>query len=546
MIEQLTVQDYILFEKAQIDFRRGMSVITGETGAGKSLLIDAIQAISGGRTSKGAVRKGKEKAVLEMVLSDPDEEVRSLLEENGFDSSDSLIITRIISESGKNRTLLNSRVTTNAFVSKIVSRMVDIHSQMDTITLMDPALQLQLLDRFAANDELRAQTETAYRALHKTVLEIKKLKQEAFSKEHLDAITRDLEEIQAMDVQEGELEKLETAIAKAQDQASTLEDLSEALYLYRREQGISDSLYQAASQLGAHAATEAIGAKLMDLYYEVVDQFDQAGEIRSELGDGSSRLDEMEERELNVRSLLKKHGCSYESLKKAEADLNAQAERILHRQDVFDRLETLKKQQLREYTQAASRLHQSRRAVVPALKEQVEAHARDLMLEHCVFDVHFEKKPVSADGMDAIEFYVSMNPGQAPTPLKQSASGGELSRLMLALKVVFQAENGIGTLIFDEIDTGVSGRVALAMGSKMHTLSEQYQVLCITHLPSVAVWADDHYRVAKSTDGLSTKTNVRLLSEDEHIEELAIMAGGTADAKSVESMRELAQRVRHG
>ncbi len=546
MIEQLTVRDYILFENAQIDFNTGMSVITGETGAGKSLLIDAIQAISGGRLSKGVVRKGKDKAVLEMVLSDPDQEVRAMLEENGFDASEDIVITRIVSESGKNRMLLNSRVTTNAFVSKIVARMVDIHSQMDTVTLMDPALQLELLDRYAGNGQLKEKTKAAYQALHKTVVEIKKLKSQTFTNEHLEKITKDLEEIQSAAIQENELEELEEKIKKAQDSSDALEDVSEALYLWRKESGISDQLYQAASALQSHAASEAIGSRLLDLYYQITDQFDLADEIKTELNDGAEDLDKMEERDFTIRSLYKKHGGTYQKVMEAEQSLNEQAERILHRQDVLDKLEKQKKEQLREYTHAASFLHQARAAAVPELKAKIEEHARDLMLEHCVFDVHFDKKPVSADGMDAIEFYASMNPGVAPSPLKQSASGGELSRLMLALKVVFQAENGIGTLVFDEIDTGVSGKVALAMGSKMHKLSENYQVLSITHLPSVAVWADDHYRVFKSTDGTITKTQVELLDEPKHIEELAIMANGSADAKSIESMEQLARRVRNG
>ncbi|UNT92487.1 hypothetical protein [Allobaculum sp. Allo2] len=257
-------------------------------------------------------------------------------------------------------------------------------------------------------------------------------------------------------------------------------------------------------------------------------------------------LDKMQERLFLIKDLFRENGGTYESMTKAAKDMEEQIDQILHRQDVFERLEKERRHVMSEYTKQASLLHQARKAVVPALKELVEKHARDLMLEHCVFDIHFDKKQPSSDGMDAVEFYASMNPGQAPSPLKASASGGELSRLMLALKVVFQAEDGIGTLVFDEIDTGVSGKVALAMGSKMHALAKDYQVLCITHLPSVAVWADDHYCVSKSTDGTITTTQVSELSQEDHFKELAIMASGNADEAGVSSMKELARRVRHG
>lgn len=546
MIEQLSVQDYILFEQADVDFQNNMSVITGETGAGKSLLIDAIEAISGGRVSKNVVRKGKEKAVLQMVLSNPSDEVKALLEENGFDASEDIILTRIISATGKSRMLLNSRTTTNTFVSQIVSRMVDIHSQMDTIRLMDPELQLSLLDRYAKTEELRQKTAEAYSVLHKKAVELRKLKNETFSDKHLEAITKQMDEIKNAKVQKGELEELEKKIEEADLAQAALESLSQALYFWKKENGISDEMYSAIRLLESAPASAEYGSRLHDLYYQVQDLFEQISDTKAEAGEGAEHLDEMQEREFKIRTLYKKYGGSYESLMETLEDLNTQVDRILHRQDLFDRLEKEKKEATKAYTALASQLHKQRKAAVPALKEQIESHARDLMLEHCTFDIHFEKKNPSKDGMDLIEFYASMNPGQPLTSIKQSASGGELSRLMLALKVVFQAENGIGTLVFDEIDTGVSGKVALAMGSKMHALAGSYQVLCITHLPSVAVWADDHYRVFKSTDGATTKTSVQALDEQQHYEELAIMANGSAEPTAVESMKELAARVRHG
>lgn len=544
MIEQLMVQDYILFENAQIDFRRNMSVITGETGAGKSLLIDAIEAISGGRASKHVVRKGKDKAVLQMVLSEPNEEVKAMLSENGFDGEEDLILTRIVSASGKSRMLLNSRITTNAFVAQLVAKMVDVHSQMDTIRLLDPALQLDLLDRFAKTESLREQTAEAYTLLHQQVQELRKLKRETLSEDYLESLAAQLEEIKNANVQPGELEELAKQIQEAAAVQASVENLAEAYYAWKKDQGISDSLYQAMRLLEATPTKEDFGGKLRNLYYEMQDIFEQVEGLQHGALEGANQLDRLQEREHQLKLLFRKYGGSYESMMAAYEQINQQVDRFLHRQELFEQLEKERKEAAKVYRDLASQLHAKRQAVIPELKQQIEGHAKDLMLEHCQFDIRFENKPASKDGMDAIEFIASMNPGQPMTPIKQSASGGELARLMLALKVVFQAENGIGTLIFDEIDTGVSGKVALAMGAKMHALAKSYQVLCITHLPSVAVWADDHYRVRKETDGLTTKTDVKLLDEPSHYEELAIMANGSADPTAVESMKELALRVR--
>lgn len=546
MIEQLSVQDYILFEHAMIDFKNGMSVITGETGAGKSLLIDAVHALSGARVSRNDVRRGKEKAVLQMVLSDPSSEVVAMMEENGFDTPDEIIITRIIQSNGKSRTLVNDRVSTSTFVSSIVAKMVDIHSQMDTIRLANPEVQLEMLDRYARNEDLLNQTSQAYKRLHQAAVNIRKLKNEAFSENALLEIDQQLEAIEQAAIKNGELEELEKKIERAQAVEGNLDAMKESLYLWKKEQGIQEQLYSAMSEAETIKSDQDWAGEMSDLYYRLEDLFERLDGAKNELSEGGVSLDALIDREQLIRRMFKRYGGSFEALEKTKADLSEKAERIIHRQDLLDKLEKEKKEALKAYTQAASALHKSRQEAVAPLKEKIESHARDLMLEHCQFDIRFSKKAPSKDGMDVIEFVASMNPGQPEAPIRHAASGGELSRLMLALKVVFQAQDGIGTLVFDEIDTGVSGKVALAMGSKMHKLSENYQVLCITHLPSVAVWADTHYRVVKSSDGQTTLTQVQELDEPTHFEELASMANGSAEPSAVESMKKLAGQVRHG
>lgn len=546
MIEQLMVKDYILFDQAQIDFKNNMSVITGETGAGKSLLIDAIGYLSGERMSSNVVRKGKDKAILQMILSNPSQEVIQLLEENGFDAEDEIIIRRIVQANGKGRMTINSQAATNSFVKKIVDLMVDVHSQMDTIKLMDPEVQLELLDSYAKTTELKDQTAQAYTEFSKIRSKLRQMKNETFSDAELEFITSQLNEINDAAIQPGELEDLSEKIKIAQSAQKNLEDYSSVLYLFNKDQGVQEQLASALKILKKNSSAQKSAEMLNDLYYSFIDVSETIRQEKEELNSFEEDLDSMQEREFLIKKLFRKYKGSYDSLMETKKDLEEKIDRILHRQDMFDRLEKEMKQAYARYLTLAKELSAKRESVFGDLKEQIEKHARELMLDHCVFEIQNHKKEASKDGIDDIVFMVSMNPGSPLTTLKQSASGGELSRLMLALKVVFQASNGIGTLIFDEIDTGVSGKVALAMGSKMHTLAENYQVLCITHLASVAVWADDHYHVRKEAQDEITSTSVRLLDEKEHIEELAIMTSGTAAPSAIQSMKALSDEVRHG
>lgn len=314
----------------------------------------------------------------------------------------------------------------------------------------------------------------------------------------------------------------------------------------RKDTGVLDQLSAAARALKNNGHYVEQADKLNDAYFTLSEVQDELENAKEQIDGIGASLDDLQEREFTLKKLYRKYGGSYENLKKTEKAHDEAIERILHRQDVFDRLEKQRKAALARYAKAARALSAKRQASFEALQQKVEENARDLMLEHARFVIERKEKKLARDGIDQLEFMVAMNPGQPFTPLKQSASGGELSRLMLAMKVVFQAQGGVGTLVFDEIDTGVSGKVALSMGGKMHDLAENYQVLCITHLASVAVWADEHFHVAKSSDGDSTRTTVSELNEDEHVRELAIMTNGSASESAVESMKDLVQEVRHG
>ncbi|WP_301075139.1 DNA repair protein RecN [Faecalibaculum rodentium] len=543
MIEQITVQNYILFDKASVEFEDGMSVITGETGAGKSLLIDAIGYLCGGRIQGSIVRQGQDKAVLRMVLtSSPAAD--ALLAEHGFEPEEVLTITRTVNASGKSQVRLNGQITTLGFIRQLTARLIDIHSQLDTIQLMDPAVQLDLLDQYAGVD--RQGVQDAWKEFASARQALQQAQNETYSDEELEFVTAQLNEIDSAKAGEGELEQLQESIRTASRSQKTEEEVREILGLLKKDGGILESVYELARVMKKNPGLAGRSDEIQSLYYQLESVGEEAQEQLDSVRDQARDLDAMQDREYQLKRLYRKYGGSREAMMEKRQALETRVDRILHRQDLFDKLEKQKKAALAAYVEKARALSKAREAVIPELQEQILSHARDLMLEHARFEIRRTDKTPGETGMDDITFYASMNPGQPLTPVRQSASGGELSRLMLALKTVFQTREGIDTIIFDEIDTGVSGKVALAMGSKMHKIAENRQVLCITHLASVAVWADRHFTVTKESDGQTTLTRISELDHEETLRELAIMAHGHATEQAVDGMRELQKEVLDG
>jgi DNA repair protein RecN (Recombination protein N) len=544
VIEQLSVKDYVLFKSCIIDFTDGMSVITGETGAGKSLLIDAIGYLSGNRIKSNVIRNGKDKAVLSMVLTANDR-VNAILEENGFEVDDQVIISRTILNNNKSTVRINQQITTLSFVRKIVNLLVDIHSQMDTYRLMDTSVQMELLDSYAKTMDLKVSVKEAYVKYSNVLHELETLKNEEFSDAELEFLTTQLDEIENANIQEDELDALNDQIHEATSWYKNSEDLSSCLYEIDKENGALDSLYTLYKQASKSPILNDYEESFKNLYYSLQGVDEELKHMRDTHSNDSLDLDSLQSRQYLIKKLYRKYGGSYTSLMESKKSITDKIDRIIHRQDVFDKLEKEKEESFTAYMKLANALSLKRKEVFSQLESKVMEHCKDLMLENARFMISCMEKKPSSNGIDDIEFLVSMNPGQDFSSLSASASGGELSRLMLALKVVFQASNGIETIIFDEIDTGVSGKVALAMGAKMKALSKNYQVLCITHLASVAVYANTHYLVNKKVSASETITNVQELDQDKTIQELAVMTSGEASQKAKESMQDLWVKI-HG
>jgi DNA repair protein RecN (Recombination protein N) len=544
VIEQLSVKDYVLFKSCIIDFKNGMSVITGETGAGKSLLIDAIGYLSGDRIKSNVIRNGKDKAILSMVLTS-NEKVNAILEENGFEVDDQVIISRTVLNNNKSTVRINQQITTLSFVRKIVNLLVDIHSQMDTYRLMDTSVQMELLDSYAKTMGLKASVNEAYVKYSNVLHELETIKSEEFSDAELEFLTAQLDEIENANVQENELDALNDQIHEATSWYKNSEDLSSCLYEIDKENGALDSLYTLYKQASKSPILNDYEESFKNLYYSLQSVDEELKHMRDTHSNDSLDLNSLQSRQYLIKKLYRKYGGSYTSLMESKKSITDKIDRIIHRQDVFDKLEKEKEESFTLYMKLANALSLKRKEVFSQLESKVMEHCKDLMLENARFMISCMEKKPSNNGIDDIEFLVSMNPGQDFSSLSASASGGELSRLMLALKVVFQASNGIETIIFDEIDTGVSGKVALAMGAKMKALSKNYQVLCITHLASVAVYANTHYLVNKKTSASETITSVQELDQDKTIQELAVMTSGEASQKAKESMQDLWVKI-HG
>ena len=544
MIEQLSVKDYVLFKSCIIDFTDGMSVITGETGAGKSLLIDAIGYLSGNRIKSNVIRNGKDKAILSMVLTSNDR-VNAILEENGYEVDDQVIISRTILNNNKSTVRINQQITTLSFVRKIVNLLVDIHSQMDTYRLMDTSVQMELLDSYAKTMDLKASVKEAYMKYSNVLHELETLKNEEFSDAELEFLTTQLDEIENANIQEDELDALNDQIHEATSWYKNSEDLSSCLYEIDKENGALDSLYTLYKQASKSPILNDYEESFKNLYYSLQSVDEELKHMRDTHSNDSLDLDSLQSRQYLIKKLYRKYGGSYTSLMESKKSITDKIDRIIHRQDVFDKLEKEKEESFAAYMKLAKALSLKRKACFKELESKVMEHCKDLMLENARFMISCMEKKPSSNGIDDIELLVSMNLGQDFSSLSASASGGELSRLMLALKVVFQASNGIETIIFDEIDTGVSGKVALAMGAKMKALSKNYQVLCITHLASVAVYANTHYLVNKKASASETITSVQELDQDKTIQELAVMTSGEASQKAKESMQDLWVKI-HG
>lgn len=542
MLTSIFVKNFILIDQVSLDFQPGLSAFTGETGAGKSLLMDAIGVLKGERANAGMVKTGCDKAMIEGVFTIEHPSLIQKLTEDGFDlEEDALIITREITKEGKSTTRINHRVASVSYVREIISQIVDIHSQHDTQYLLNARYHLGLLDNFVNELDLNAQVEKDYHAYKKVKDELEVALSSDYNEDDLEYLTFQLNEIDQAAIRQQELEALEDE----QKRMLSFEKITSAVQLAitQMEQTGNPAVYETFKALQGlqDEVPSRIASTLSDFYYQMEDMNSELHDYLDHLEYDEARFNEVSDRIFLIHKIYRKYGGDYDAVMEKRAELERKIDSILHRQDFILKHEAIVETAHKNFLASAAKLSKLRQKKAMELSTLVKQQLHDLQLEHARFEIAFEPTQGNATGIDKVEFMVAMNAGEGLKPLAHSASGGELSRLMLGLKTVFTSLMGIETVIFDEIDTGVSGKVALAIGKKMKELGKQTQVFCVTHLAPVAACASQHYIVEKHQANQQTRTSIALLDQEQRIKELANIASGSDSDHAIQSALELYQ-----
>lgn len=544
MLSEIYVKDFVLIDNVNLPFCAGMSAFTGETGAGKSLLIDAIGILCGDRINTAMIKQGKERAVIEGVFElSATHPLTALLSLEGYELEDNtLIVQRSFGIDGKSSAKLNHRTTTVSFIRKVLSSLIDIHSQHDSQYLLNPRYHLQLLDNYCGETELLKQVGEAFEDYNQIAVKLQEALESDYNEDDLEFLTYQINEIDEADIKENELNELE----EEQRRLSAFEKISSALHqctaLLNNDSGANPAVYEAARLLELIDEDEVIVAahdKLLEIYYALEDQYQVLYQYMDTMEYDEQRVNAVNERIFQIRKILRKYGGDIDAVVEKRTDLEQKIDQILHRSDYIKKQEALKKAAYDKFYQAAETLHELRVEKAKTLEQQIVSQLRDLHLENARFHVEIHTHEGNRQGIDHVQFLISMNKGEALRALQTTASGGELSRLMLGLKTIFSRLQGIETIIFDEIDTGVSGGVAFAIGKKMQQLSKDTQVFCVTHLSQVAACADHHFLVEKSQNEQGTTTAIRELSNEERVEQLALIASDSTSEHALSAAREL-------
>jgi len=533
MLRVLHIENIAVIECADIEFDRGFNVLTGETGAGKSIVIDAISAIIGERAYRDMIRTGSEKASVQAVFSDVPE--LPWFEENGIPYERETVIQREIFLDGRNVCRVNGTLVSVSVLRKLGSQLIDIHGQHDSASLFDEGSHLQFLDDFAANEELRASYQEKYDGVTALRKEIDRISMDEGEKlRRMETLRYQIAEIEKAELEVGEdtvLEERRKLLQNSEKLSDGMESAVKALYGNDDSDGAVALLQEAQRELARLSrytdAYNAIQEKLSDLMYQVQDAAEEIWDARDDLSYSPQELDRIEERLDTIHRLRKKYGATCE-------DILAYMERAKEELDEIefadDHLEKLKKKLQKAETEAwsaADILTANRQEKAKALAEAICSELTQLDMPKVQFACQFAKTELTPTGADAVAFYMSANTGEALKPMSKVASGGELARIMLAMKNVQAEKDRIDTLIFDEVDTGVSGRAAQKVAEKLRSVAQNKQVLCVTHLPQLAALANTHLLIAKGERKGRTYTTVTPLDKEGRTRELARIIGGT-------------------
>ncbi len=543
VLTELSIRDFAIIENIAITFNEGLTVLTGETGAGKSIIIDAIQLLAGGRGSVEYVRHGSKKCEIEglFTIDDPNHMIYHTAKQFGVEIQDGqVVLQRTITSSGKSICRVNSKLVTLAILREFGRMLIDIHSQHETQVLMNPDHHLEFLDMYEPNVIMNTKEEYAY--LYERLMTLKKRYKQLNENEQEMAHRLDLLEFQKNEIEQAnlspnedlELEEERKTLVNFERVYTSLTKAYNALYGEGKGlEWVNDAMLSMEENAKFDSFIEQKAEDLANYYYPLEDLTYELRNKIENLQYNPERLNEIESRLNEISRLKKKYGESVNDVLEYLASIEEELEEIKnkdnHLSSLVDQIEETEKDALLE----AQQLHDIRKRSAEKLTKAVMHELKGLYLEKAAFSISFDieeqhhRPKLHKNGFDHIQFLISTNPGEPLKVLSKVASGGELSRIMLVLKKIFAKHQGVTSVIFDEVDTGVSGRVAQAMAEKIYQISHDSQVLCITHLPQVAAMADTHKYIEKEEKQNRTITKVRELSRDEQIVELSRMMTGT-------------------
>ncbi len=555
MLSSLQIENVAVIQKAEVHFEPGLNVLTGETGAGKSILIDSINAILGNRTSKDLVRTGAAKAVIRAAFEQVPSAVLDKLEQSGYERSEALLLSREITAEGKSSCRINGMPATAAVLRDLCGGLININGQHDSVGLLNPAHHLGILDDYAQNRTVFQDYYTLYRKLVQVKRELDALiTDEAEKQRKIDLLQYQVQEIEDAGLTAGEEQTLENR-RKVLSNASAIRDrLAQSYALLSGSDdaaGAVDLLGEASNAVDAAAqldpALSAAAGQLLDLYYNAKDvAADLIGRLDA-YDTNDAELDEVEQRLDLLYRLKRKYGSTVEDVIAFGQKAREELDNIQHSQQHYD---TLQAEKLRLYAKAREKaevLTQTRLKAFEELNTRISGTLDFLNMPGVRMTLRHTRGPLASHGQDSVEFYISTNPGEAPKPLAKIASGGELSRITLAIKNAMADKDAVPTVIYDEIDSGVSGKAAGRIGEVLRQSAQGHQILCITHTAQIAALADCHLLIQKNVSNERTYTEIHPLDENGRVEALArLISGDHVTELSRANAREMLQERKHG
>ena len=555
MLSSLQIENVAVIQKAEVHFEPGLNVLTGETGAGKSILIDSINAILGNRTSKDLVRTGAAKAVIRAAFEQVPPTVLDKLEQSGYERSEALLLSREITAEGKSSCRINGMPATAAVLRELCGGLININGQHDSVGLLNPAHHLGILDDYAQNRTVFQEYYTLYRELVQVKRELDALITDETEKQRkIDLLQYQVQEIEDAGLTAGEEQTLENR-RKVLSNASAIRDrLAQSYALLSGSDdaaGAVDLLGEASNAVDSAAqldpALSAAAGQLLDLYYNAKDvAADLIGRLDA-YDTNDAELDEVEQRLDLLYRLKRKYGSTVEDVIAFGQKAREELDNIQHSQQRYD---TLQAEKLRLYAKAREKaevLTQTRLKAFEELNTRISGTLDFLNMPGVRMTLRHTRGPLASHGQDSIEFYISTNPGEAPKPLAKIASGGELSRITLAIKNAMADKDAVPTVIYDEIDSGVSGKAAGRIGEVLRQSAQGHQILCITHTAQIAALADCHLLIQKNVSNERTYTEIHPLDENGRVEALArLISGDHVTELSRANAREMLQERKHG